>query len=129
MRLISTIGIVAMLGACAAEPERTGREIYFANCADCHGDDGRGDGWVAAGLTRKPADLTQLSKRNRGVFPMTRVLNNIDGFHRKAPRGSVMPEFGMIFGTETTQVEIDGVVTPVPVDLLLVAEYLESIQE
>lgn len=123
------VGMALVLAGCAVEPEPSGERIFFAHCVDCHGSDGKGDGWVAAGLTRKPADLTGLSARNGGVFPLARVLNNIDGFHRHAPRGSVMPEFGAIFGTETTQIELDGVATPVPVDLLAVTQYLETIQK
>jgi putative copper export protein/mono/diheme cytochrome c family protein len=35
-----------------------GAQIYAANCALCHGVDGRGDGPAAANLPRKPATLT-----------------------------------------------------------------------
>jgi copper resistance protein D len=35
-----------------------GAQIYAANCALCHGVDGRGDGPAAASLPRKPANLT-----------------------------------------------------------------------
>jgi high-affinity iron transporter len=34
-----------------------GAEVYRANCAGCHGDAGRGDGPLAAGLDPPPADL------------------------------------------------------------------------
>ncbi|HET6607034.1 MAG TPA: CopD family protein [Rhodopila sp.] len=35
-----------------------GQHLYPANCASCHGLDGRGDGPAAAGLSDRPADLT-----------------------------------------------------------------------
>jgi len=38
-----------------------GATVYRANCAGCHGQVGRGDGPMAAGLNPKPADLTDLS--------------------------------------------------------------------
>src|SRR3954462_8352608 len=38
-----------------------GATVYRANCAGCHGQVGRGDGAMAAGLNPKPADLTDLS--------------------------------------------------------------------
>lgn len=41
----------------AASVER-GARLYAANCALCHGADGRGDGPAAAGLAVHPADLT-----------------------------------------------------------------------
>lgn len=36
-----------------------GAAVYKQNCAICHGADGRGDGPAAAGLSIKPADLTE----------------------------------------------------------------------
>jgi mono/diheme cytochrome c family protein len=35
-----------------------GADIFAANCAPCHGTDGRGDGVLAAQLPMRPADLT-----------------------------------------------------------------------
>jgi putative copper export protein/mono/diheme cytochrome c family protein len=35
-----------------------GQHLYPANCAPCHGPDGRGDGPAATGLSIRPADLT-----------------------------------------------------------------------
>ena len=50
------------------------------SCASCHGDDGKGAGW----LTRlfkgvDPGDLTQLAMNNEGQFPFDRVFQTIDG--------------------------------------------------
>ncbi|HZU90316.1 MAG TPA: copper homeostasis membrane protein CopD, partial [Stellaceae bacterium] len=42
----------------AAASIAAGAAIYAANCALCHGVDGRGDGPAAAGLPIRPADLT-----------------------------------------------------------------------
>ncbi len=36
-----------------------GKELYLANCARCHGEDGRGNGVDAATLSQKPANLTE----------------------------------------------------------------------
>lgn len=50
---------LALLGAVAqaGDPE-SGRAIYEARCAVCHGAEGRGDGPAAAGLPIRPRDLT-----------------------------------------------------------------------
>src|SRR5579884_3969774 len=42
----------------AAASIAAGAAVYAANCALCHGVDGRGDGPAAAGLPIRPADLT-----------------------------------------------------------------------
>lgn len=42
----------------AAPSVARGAPLYFANCAACHGADGRGDGLAAANLPIRPADLT-----------------------------------------------------------------------
>jgi hypothetical protein len=52
---------------------------YLSHCAACHGDDGKGDGPLAVKLTTKPTDLTVLSRKNKGVFPMSAVYAAIDG--------------------------------------------------
>ena len=46
-----------------------GAELYAANCASCHGREGKGKGPMAQTLKVKPPDLTKLSKRNGGTFP------------------------------------------------------------
>jgi mono/diheme cytochrome c family protein len=66
------------------------------SCASCHGEDGRGAGF----LTRifrgvDPGDLTQLSKNNEGVFPLERVFEVIDGRKEVAAHGErKMPVWG-----------------------------------
>ena len=45
---------VPVTNASAAE----GKELYFANCAICHGDTGHGDGPAAKSLNPQPVDLT-----------------------------------------------------------------------
>ncbi|MGE4053497.1 MAG: cytochrome c [Vicinamibacterales bacterium] len=51
----------------------TGQDIFQSFCAPCHGPGGRGNGPLSSELRTRPADLTQLSLRNRGEFPTARV--------------------------------------------------------
>jgi mono/diheme cytochrome c family protein len=128
------IGLMAasvVLAGCQARevdrpPEATGQEDYLALCSSCHGATGAGDGPAAAGLGPRPADLTRLSERNGGVFPMLAVMARIDGYTRAADG---MPEFGALFVDELVPFETEpGVLTPTPPRLIALAEYVESLQ-
>jgi hypothetical protein len=50
--------------------------------------EGKGDGEMAKLLVFKPADLTQLCKRNQGEFPFWPVYRAIDGRETIRGRGS-----------------------------------------
>lgn len=56
-----------------------GEREYMNNCAVCHGIVGKGNGPFAEQLTKLPADLTLLSKKNGGSFPETAIYQLIDG--------------------------------------------------
>jgi len=59
-----------------------GKWEYDGHCAVCHGSTGKGDGYFYAGRLEKNTtvpNLTELSKKNKGVFPFTRVYETIDG--------------------------------------------------
>lgn len=86
-----------------AELSRTGRltsgkRDFREYCASCHGRDGKGDGPVAAVLSKKPANLTVLSKNNHGVFPQAQVYSFIDGSTVAEGHGTrAMPIWGYAF--------------------------------
>ena len=86
----------------------SGKEMYVAYCASCHGKDGRGDGPAAASLKSAPSDLTQLSARNGGKFPENHVTQTIRGDAATSSHGSKdMPVWGPIFVSMETRA--DGV--------------------
>ncbi|WP_296427504.1 c-type cytochrome [Yoonia sp.] len=116
------------LGACVEEPV-DGRTAYLADCAGCHGSDATGNGPAGRGLSVAPPDLTSISRRNGGSFPRDRVMSTIDGLDRGAHFSPAMPEFGAGDMGDTVIVETDGLGTPVPMRLLVLTEYLESIQQ
>ncbi|MDW4549812.1 cytochrome c [Defluviimonas sp. D31] len=121
----------AALLACAPEQQVSGRALYADYCASCHGAGGKGDGPAAKGLGKKPADLTTIAARNGGTFPKVRVMSVIDGYTRRGDRSSAMPELGVAL-QEGPLVMVDtgeGVLTPTPVNLVALADYLERLQE
>ena len=52
--------------AAAVERIDLGRQEYRANCLNCHGETGDGNGPYAHLLNRSASDLTRLSKGNGG---------------------------------------------------------------
>lgn len=80
------------------EVAAAGKIPYEQSCASCHGEGGKGNGIVANILMVKPADLTQLSKKNEGKFPFWRVYGVIDGREEVKGHGSrEMPVWGQLF--------------------------------
>ena len=81
--------------AIGAEKFDVGKREYDASCAACHGRDGKGHGSFAEMLQVSMPDLTTLSKRNGGVFPVARVYNVIDGREEVKAHGTrEMPIWG-----------------------------------
>jgi mono/diheme cytochrome c family protein len=100
--------------------------VYGAYCASCHGQYGRGNGPAAAALKRRPADLTRITKRNKGVFPAERVYQIIDGRHIVTAHGdSQMPVWGDAFSK--AMVGSDEASIKAKIEALV--RHLESIQE
>jgi mono/diheme cytochrome c family protein len=76
-----------------------GGELEYQNyCAVCHGVDGRGQGLMSKYLTVRPADLTQIAKKNAGTFPFWQVHRSIDGREEVRGHGTRdMPVWGNRF--------------------------------
>ena len=75
-----------------------GETIYLRYCAACHGRSLKGDGPVAAGLIKRPVDLTALTSRFGGTFPYDRVAAMIDGRQTSRMHGTPdMPVWGEVF--------------------------------
>ncbi len=85
------------LSATAADRPDFGKREFESNCAVCHGKSGKGDGPYAGMVADNQggSDITQLSKRNGGVFPIYKVTQTIDGRHLvKAHGPRDMPIWG-----------------------------------
>lgn len=118
------------LAACVEDTPPSGAMLFADQCVACHGADARGNGPAAAGLPVAPPDLTRISARNGGTFPRNAVMSTIDGYTRGQHGATVMPEFGAgDMGPTVVTDAGDGNGIPVPINLLALADYLESIQE
>jgi mono/diheme cytochrome c family protein len=138
---IAAAGMIALFGFCSSiagqnkQPKQSGDAVklidsiqgpnlYKAYCAVCHGPNAKGDGPMAMFLKTAPSDLTRISARNGGMFPLAKVRRIISG-EEPLPGGHGtrdMPLWGPIF----SQVAWDQDLGRVRVDNL--ARYLESLQ-
>jgi len=76
----------------------SGKDMYTAYCAVCHGTDGKGNGPAASALKVPPTDLTLLSKNNGGKYPSLKVSSAIHGEGAVPAHGSKdMPVWGPLF--------------------------------
>lgn len=122
--------LLGVAPACERQPEvdLAGRDAFLRYCASCHGESGRGDGPMAASLTRPPADLTLLAQRNGGTFDERAVMSTIDGRRQVAAHGTRdMPVWGAVF-----QAEGEDAPYPAYQSLLksrLLTDHLASIQQ
>ena len=109
------------------EVAAAGKAPYGQYCASCHGSEAKGDGPAMNLLTVKPADLTQISKRNSGTFPFWKIYKVVDGREEIKGHGRRdMPLWGAAFRTEagssmTAQSQVRG-------RILALVFYLQSIQ-
>ena len=133
--MLSTLGMALLCAQNATRPviQKTpagrtsvssGKEMYHAYCAACHGPDGKGDGPASPALKSLPSDLTNLAKRNAGKFPELRVFGAINGDLRVTAHGSKgMPTWGAVFR------QMDGAGVPsVKLRIRNLTKYIESLQ-
>lgn len=102
-----------------------GGEVFRTYCASCHGTSARGDGPLAASMKRKPANLTEIAKRNGGQYPSDLVFRTIDG--RQPVRGHGGPDMP-VWGDAFERSREAGDQARVKSVIQSLVDYLESIQ-
>ncbi|MEI5682025.1 MULTISPECIES: c-type cytochrome [unclassified Mesorhizobium] len=129
-RLIAVVLVSLPCNASWAQEMSYGEAEYLNSCAVCHGLDGKGDGPLGDVLMKRPADLTQLSDKNGGVFPYPRVFATIDGRYAVPSHGDrEMPVWGRQFLEEDAKMYGPGageIVTTERIHNL--AGYIETLQ-
>lgn len=122
MLTVSACVTVATSAAAQSGLSASGQAIFGLYCASCHGPSAKGDGPLAAMMTKRPADLTQIAKRNGGTYPSDVVARTIDG--RSPVRGhggGDMPVWGDAFAKSRDEM-------PAAEKINRLVAYLESIQ-
>ncbi len=127
------VGALAQAAAPAASATPfvlTGEQEHLFHCASCHGLKGRGDGPAAGSFTVRPADLTQLARRNGGVFPEQHVFATIDGSAVIAAHGTrEMPVWGQIFEQQGSYTyNREATAREVRARIQRLVDYLKSLQ-
>lgn len=102
MRTLAILAIFAGPAFAGTPDPIAGEEAFFHLCAGCHGMEATGDGPMAEILKVPPPDLTRLALGNGGVFPVFRVVRQIDGRDPMLAHGGEMPLFGMMFDLQDT---------------------------
>jgi mono/diheme cytochrome c family protein len=102
-----------------------GSFLFKTYCASCHGTSGRGDGPLADSMRRRPANLTEIAKRNNGVYPRELVHQIIDG--RQPVRGHGGPDMP-VWGDAFMRTSEASDEASVKHRIQALVDYLETVQ-
>ena len=132
MHIKTTAALVALTiaGPLAAQDAALGAELYTRHCATCHGLEAKGNGPMAPVLVLQPPDLTALTEKYDGVFPIERIVMRIDGRDPLVSHGSPMPVYGDFFDGDELILKAETgqpVLTSRPIADQMA--YLEGLQE
>lgn len=126
-RMVTAVLALAALPAAAGPP--SGVALFRADCATCHGLSARGEGPMASVLAVEMPDLTLLSARNGGVFPLARVVAVIDGREALAAHGGPMPLYGFsLDGRRVSLAAPDGEEIVTGAEIAAIAGWLAGVQ-
>jgi mono/diheme cytochrome c family protein len=119
--------------ASGADRSDIGKVEYEQSCATCHGLDGKGRGSIAQTFQLSVPDITTLTKRNGGVFPVSRVYDVIDGREEVKAHGTrEMPIWGKYYSLSAAPRYDDYAYNPeaaVRGRILALIDYLHRLQQ
>jgi mono/diheme cytochrome c family protein len=102
-----------------------GAYLFRTYCASCHGTSAQGNGPLADSLRRRPSNLTEIAKRNKGAFPRDLVFRIIDG--RRSVRGHGGPDMP-VWGDAFLRSMDSGSEQAVALRITALVDYLETVQ-
>lgn len=86
----------------------SGKEMFAAYCASCHGLTGKGDGPAAPAFKKAPRDLTKLTQDNSGKFPEPMLHATLSLKEGTVHGSAVMPVWGPILSSaSSSQAEVE----------------------
>lgn len=132
---LTHVAVLGIVGVCLAsaplvaqtrtDSTTTGDYLFRTYCASCHGTSAKGDGPLAASMRQRPADLTEIARRNKGVFPSEQVYRIIDGRQPvKGHGGSDMPVWGDVFARTSGGADEASITTRIQA----LVRYIEGLQ-
>ena len=122
--------LICLMGIGNASADSSAKKAFLADCARCHGADGKGH--VAAMRTvpgYKSVDLTRLTKENRGQFPRQKVYDTIDG-RKRFPAHFIgdMPTWGLKYREDDQKLGPEAEAR-IKRRISALVDYIESLQE
>ncbi|HYC21841.1 MAG TPA: c-type cytochrome [Candidatus Bathyarchaeia archaeon] len=127
-------GLIVAAALVSAAPvarasEAANKQLYLKYCGSCHGPDGKGDGVLSGVLQTKPADLTQIAKKNGGEFPTAEVAKVINGSKTMRAHGDPdMPVWGEVFKQQASSGSSSRK-SQAQAKIAFITAYIKSIQE
>jgi mono/diheme cytochrome c family protein len=127
MAMCALLNVLFVTNATAQVFEYSGEETFQRFCASCHGEEGVGNGPVAAGLPITVPDLTLLREHRGGEFRALALRRIVDGRDAVIYHGTrFMPVWGYEFWIEegaddAAKLRVDTIVANL-------IDYIESIQ-
>ena len=128
---LAGLAAVPIVGAGAASNGQQrgkfdGSDVFKTYCVVCHGASGKGDGPLASGLRKPPADLTQFAIKNQGKYPKELVAKIIDG-REPVPGhgGGDMPVWGDAFSNSREDSDPESVKQKIQA----LVDYIETLQQ
>jgi mono/diheme cytochrome c family protein len=102
----------------------SGKEMFAAYCAACHGPNAQGDGPAAAALKKQPPDLTRLASNNGGKYPELQVIQTLSAREVQSHGSQEMPVWGVVLKSVSSR---DNEIVRMRVQNL--ASYIKTLQK